>query len=138
MSFVVQAELALPEPDAAQSALLPKAFAGWFKSRGWTPHAHQLALVAAAVEGRHALVIAPTGGGKTLAGFLPSLIDIAESGAEGLHTLYISPLKALAVDVHRNLEQPIAEMGLAITAETRTGDTPQHKRQRQRERRRTS
>src|SRR5208282_2729954 len=44
----------------------------------------------------------------------------------------ISPLKALAVDIHRNLEQPIAEMGLAIRAETRTGDTPQAKRERQR------
>src|SRR3546814_18085348 len=51
-----------------------------------------------------------------------------------LHTLYISPLKALAVDIHRNLTQPIEEMGLAIACETRTGDTPQSKRQRQRRR----
>ena len=49
-----------------------------------------------------------------------------------LHTLYISPLKALAVDVARNLEAPIAEMGLAVTVETRTGDTPAARRQRQR------
>jgi len=131
---MIQAELALPERVVARAGRLPKRFADWFESRGWTPHAHQLALVEAAAQGRHALVIAPTGGGKTLAGFLPSLIDIAEGGAAGLHTLYISPLKALAVDVHRNLETPITEMELPVTAETRTGDTPQHKRQRQRER----
>ena len=50
----------------------------------------------------------------------------------GLHTLYISPLKALAVDIARNLETPVAEMGLPIRIETRTGDTPASKRQRQR------
>lgn len=90
-------------------------------------------MLKAARAGESALLIAPTGGGKTLAGFLPSLVDLAETGApEGLHTLYISPLKALAVDIHRNLDAPIAEMGLAIKSETRTGDTPQSKRQRQR------
>src|ERR1700687_872834 len=52
--------------------------------------------------------------------------------SRGLHTLYISPLKALAVDIARNLETPIAEMGLPIRIETRTGDTPSSKRQRQR------
>ncbi|MBT3400018.1 MAG: DEAD/DEAH box helicase, partial [Rhodospirillaceae bacterium] len=88
----------------------------------------------AAAEGRSALLIAPTGGGKTLAGFLPSLAELIEAdpAPEGLHTLYISPLKALAVDIHRNLEIPIADMKLPIRAETRTGDTPQSKRQRQR------
>ncbi len=52
--------------------------------------------------------------------------------SRGLHTLYISPLKALAVDIARNLETPIAEMGLPIKVETRTGDTPVSRRQRQR------
>jgi ATP-dependent Lhr-like helicase len=113
---------------------LPEPFAGWFARRGWQPHAHQLALLAHARAGRSALLVAPTGGGKTLAGFLPSLIELAERPRGALHTLYVSPLKALAVDVHRNLEIPIAEMSLAITAETRTGDTPQAKRARQRER----
>ena len=81
------------------------------------------------------LLISPTGGGKTLAGFLPSLAEIAGGGrAEGLHTLYISPLKALAVDIARNLEAPTAEMGIPATIETRTGDTPHAKRRRQRER----
>jgi ATP-dependent Lhr-like helicase len=90
---------------------LPPRFAAWFAARGWRPHPHQLAMVDQARQGRSALLIAPTGGGKTLAGFLPSLIALAERPAECLHTLYISPLKALAVDIQRNLEQPIAEMG---------------------------
>lgn len=111
---------------------LPGPFAEWFQGRGWQPHAHQLEMLEAAQDGADALLIAPTGGGKTLAGFLPSLIDVTENGAKGLHTLYVSPLKALAVDVERNLTIPVAEMDLPIRVETRTGDTPQHKRQRQR------
>jgi ATP-dependent helicase Lhr and Lhr-like helicase len=159
--------------------LLPELFTSWFASRGWTPRPHQLELLAKAHGGRSALLIAPTGGGKTLAGFLPSLVElstpylcphagrgrhtegVAGEGASrflpdrktpspgsdlrsspppprprgeeyGLHTLYISPLKALAVDVARNLEIPVAEMHLPIRIETRTGDTPASKRQRQR------
>jgi len=159
--------------------LLPEIFTRWFASRGWTPRPHQLELLAKARAGRSALLIAPTGGGKTLAGFLPSLVElsalylsphagrgrhtegVAGEGASrsfpggnaplprsdlqsslpsprgralgyGLHTLYISPLKALAVDVARNLESPVAEMALPVRIETRTGDTPASKRQRQR------
>ena len=113
---------------------LPAALSNWFAARNWAPHAHQLEMLDAAAAGRSALVIAPTGGGKTLAGFLPSLVELIEAdpAPEGLHTLYVSPLKALAVDIHRNLKIPIAEMKLPIRAETRTGDTPQSKRQRQR------
>ena len=112
--------------------LLPARFAEWFARRGWTPHAHQLALLETARAGHSALLVAPTGGGKTLAGFLPSLVELAEAQAAGLHTLYISPLKALAVDIHRNLALPIAELDLPIRLETRTGDTPYKKRERQR------
>jgi ATP-dependent Lhr-like helicase len=85
-------------------------------------------------QGRHALLVAPTGAGKTLAGFLPSLVDLIETPADGLHTLYVSPLKALAVDVQRNLLTPIAEMDLPIRVETRTGDTPSDRKARQRAR----
>ena len=117
---------------------LPPRFETWFAARGWRPRDHQKALVAAAEAGRSALLVAPTGAGKTLAGFLPSLIDLSDKGGRRnrpggrLHTLYISPLKALAVDVHRNLEIPVEEMKLAIRIETRTGDTSAQKRQRQR------
>ncbi|WP_430650039.1 ligase-associated DNA damage response DEXH box helicase [Bradyrhizobium ivorense] len=196
-------------PEAAD--LLSRRFRDWFASRGWSPREHQLALLAKAREQRSALLIAPTGAGKTLAGFLPTLVELSgeqdrkdshlplkgggrhargrvsaterdgwgpaagteqaadprpnfppfrgkesddrasgeEMAAEkvrpslistgrsvrrtgGLHTLYISPLKALAVDIARNLETPVAEMGLPIRIETRTGDTPVSRRQRQR------
>src|SRR5712691_11116802 len=116
-------------------AVLPEPFARWFAARGWTPREHQLELLAKARAGRSVLLVAPTGGGKTLAGFLPTLVELNErpnNARSGLHTLYISPLKALAVDIARNLEQPVNEMGLAVRIETRTGDTPISKRQRQR------
>jgi ATP-dependent Lhr-like helicase len=114
------------------AAALPKRFSEWFARRGWTPHRHQLEMLAATGLGRSALLIAPTGGGKTLAGFLPSLVALSERAPEGLHTLYLSPLKALAVDIQRNLETPVEELGLPIRIETRTGDTPALRRQRQR------
>ncbi|GLS02748.1 DEAD/DEAH box helicase [Brevundimonas denitrificans] len=115
-------------------------FADWFASRGWSPRRHQLEMIAAAEAGSHALLVAPTGGGKTLAGFLPSLVELAERGprpafgpGSGVHTLYLSPLKALTTDVERNLMTPIREIGLNIHVESRTGDTKQSKKARQRE-----
>src|SRR3569833_2961806 len=142
--------LAVPTDTAD---LLPETFSRRFASRGGTPRAHQLELLSRARQGKSVLLIAPTGGGKTFAGVLPTLVELSEQagrGAEaaksrtlmstgrdikragGLHTLYISPLKALAVDIARNLETPVREMGLPIRLETRTGDTPTSTRQRQR------
>ena len=112
---------------------LPERFVAWFAARGWAPRPHQLAVLTAVEAGQSALLVAPTGGGKTLAGFLPSLIALAEQPRDGLHTLYVSPLKALAVDIARNLTAPVAEMDLAIRIETRTGDTPANRRARQRD-----
>jgi len=139
------------ESDRLASAPLPETFLRWFAGRSWSPREHQLELLAKARDYRSALLIAPTGAGKTLAGFLPTLVELSASSSSvrsaqnnvvstgrgvqrsrGLHTLYISPLKALAVDIARNLETPIAEMGLPIRVETRTGDTPVSRRQRQR------
>ena len=121
-------------------ATLSPLFADWFARRGWSPRRHQLEMIAAAEAGSHALLVAPTGGGKTLAGFLPSLVELAERGprpefgpGSGVHTLYLSPLKALTTDVERNLMTPIREIGLNIHVESRTGDTKQSKKQRQRE-----
>jgi len=140
----------LLSPDRLQTRL-PEPFERWFAARGWAPRAHQLALLEKANGGRSVLLIAPTGAGKTLAGFLPTLTELGfpspqnpardqkltSTGhdlrrGQGLHTLYISPLKALAVDIARNLERPIAEMKLPIKVKTRTGDTPASRRQRQR------
>ena len=111
---------------------LPPILGDWFASRGWQLRRHQLAMLDAARMGKSALLVAPTGAGKTLAGFLPSLVELIEQPTEGLHTLYVSPLKALAVDIQRNLLGPIEEMGLAIRVETRTGDTPSDRKARQR------
>src|SRR5436309_5314807 len=174
-----------PDRDS-QASLLPENFLRWFAGRGWSPREHQLALLAKARDDLSALLIAPTGAGKTLAGFLPTLVELSSparaaplpprSGGEGsgvgglstrshthvarvetpptpdpsppraaraggvettayaaksarsefissgrgvprsrgLHTLYISPLKALAVDIARNLATPVSEMGLAV------------------------
>ena len=113
---------------------LPEPLEQWFTARGWSPRRHQMDMLAAARAGDHALLVAPTGAGKTLAGFLPTLTDLIEQPAEGLHTLYVSPLKALAVDVRRNLLTPIEEMDLPVRVETRTGDTPSDRKARQRAR----
>jgi len=124
----------------AHPSALPNTFSDWFASKGWMPRPHQLSLLERSEEGGSTLLIAPTGAGKTLAGFLPTLVDLQRRGKPvpgsaaakaGIHTLYISPLKALAVDIKRNLETPIEEMNLPVRLETRTGDTPSHRRQRQ-------
>ena len=112
-------------------AALPQKIQTWFASRGWEIHPHQQAMLDRAGEPA-LLLVAPTGGGKTLAGFLPTLRELAEGGHAGLHTFYVSPLKALAADIRRNLESPIAEMGLPIRVEDRTGDTSATRKKRQR------
>ncbi|HVZ15043.1 MAG TPA: DEAD/DEAH box helicase, partial [Bauldia sp.] len=133
----VRTSLPVASRKAAPPALLPKPFAAWFAKKGWTPRRHQLELLAKAEAGRSTLLIAPTGAGKTLAGFLPSLVSLSRRPpatrpeGTGIHTLYISPLKALAVDIARNLEGPVAGIGLDISLETRTGDTSVAKRARQ-------
>ena len=119
-------------------AHLPPELADWFAGRGWQLRRHQREMLLVAAEGRHALLVADTGAGKTLAGFLPTLADFCPTRlqgaepAEGLHTLYVSPLKALAHDVRRNLLLPAAELGLPIRIETRSGDTPSDRKARQR------
>ncbi len=110
---------------------LPQRFHDWFASRGWSAHRHQLDMAARA-DAPSLLLIAPTGGGKTLAGFLPTLSELADGGHDGLHTIYVSPLKALAADIRRNLSTPIEEMGLPIRVEDRTGDTSATQKKRQR------
>ena len=109
---------------------LPEPFSRWFATRGWTLRAHQRAVLESPGD---VLLLAPTGAGKTLAGFLASLVTLAADPRPRLHTLYVSPLKALAADIARNLMRPIADLALPITVETRTGDTPQERRRRQRE-----
>ncbi|MBY5972814.1 ligase-associated DNA damage response DEXH box helicase [Ferrimonas balearica] len=110
---------------------LPPRFRDWFSARGWQIHPHQQDMLARK-DDPALLLIAPTGGGKTLAGFLPTLVELADGGHDGLHTLYISPLKALAADIRRNLSTPVEEMDLPIRIEDRTGDTSYTVKRRQR------
>ena len=117
---------------------LPPELDAWFAGRGWRVRRHQTEMLAASDAGRHALLVADTGAGKTLAGFLPTLAAFCpsrgESPPDGLHTLYVSPLKALAHDVQRNLVTPVEEIGLPLRIETRSGDTPSDRKKRQRAR----
>ncbi|AKM08167.1 ligase-associated DNA damage response DEXH box helicase [Pelagerythrobacter marensis] len=119
-------------------AVVPPEIEAWFAARDWRVRRHQAEMLAAADAGRHAMLVADTGAGKTLAGFLPTLADFCSSRTgedpppAGLHTLYVSPLKALAHDVQRNLMAPIEEIGLPIRVETRSGDTPADRKRRQR------
>ena len=110
---------------------LPAAIEAWFATKNWSPHPHQLDMLARRNDPATVL-IAPTGGGKTLAGFLPSLADLVQEPHQGLHTLYVSPLKALAADIKRNLRAPVEEIGLDIRIEDRTGDTSATQKRRQR------
>ena len=110
---------------------LPPRLSEWFAERGWDLHSHQRAMLDRAAEAA-TLLVAPTGGGKTLAGFLPTLAELGAAPEPGLHTLYVSPLKALTADIRRNLSRPVEGAGLSIRIEDRTGDTGQGQRRRQR------
>ncbi len=110
---------------------IPARMTDWFTAKGWTVHDHQIELFEKSGDPA-TLLIAPTGGGKTMAGFLPTLAELAEGTHQGIHTLYVSPLKALAADIKRNLRTPVEEIGLPIRIEDRTGDTSATQKKRQR------
>jgi ATP-dependent helicase Lhr and Lhr-like helicase len=130
-----QRELQSSRRASSRALALPPPFQDWFAARGWQPRDHQLQLINQVTARRSTLLIAPTGSGKTLAGFLPSLVALSRQGrpkGSGIHTLYVSPLKALAVDVARNLLTPVEQMALPIRVETRSGDTSISRKARQR------
>ena len=103
----------------------------WVASKGWQLFPHQRDMLQSA-DLPAQLLIASTGAGKTLAGFLPTLAELANHPSQGLHTIYVSPLKALTADIKRNLMTPIRDMNLDIKVEDRTGDTSSHIKRRQR------
>ncbi|MGZ3306288.1 MAG: DEAD/DEAH box helicase [Asticcacaulis sp.] len=113
-------------------AIIPEGFTSWFDRQGWRILPHQREMVTRYQSRQSTLLTAPTGCGKTLAGFLGSLIDLTEHGNMGLHTLYISPLKALNYDIERNVTAIVDALELPIRIESRTGDTSAYRRQRQR------
>ena len=123
------------------SALLPLDFhpvlQRWWASRFEEPTAAQLEGWRAIREGHHTLIAAPTGSGKTLAAFLTSLDQLFREGlekglADEVRVIYVSPLKALSADIHKNLAVPRREIHalspVKITAAVRSGDTPQPER----------
>src|SRR5688572_15795411 len=124
------------------SALLPRDFhpvlQHWWASRFAEPTAAQLEGWQSIRQGQHTLISAPTGSGKTLAAFLTALDELFREGIEkgGLpdevRVIYVSPLKALSADIHKNLAVPRREIHAAapvkITAAVRSSDTPQPER----------
>ncbi|GGX71369.1 DNA ligase-associated DEXH box helicase [Litorimonas cladophorae] len=116
-------------------AEVPANIEKWFTDQNWEIRDYQRSMIDAFARKQDTLLIAPTGGGKTLAGFLPSLIDLSEK-TDGtpprLHTLYISPLRALTNDIERNLNTPVSDLNLPITIGVRTGDTKSYQRTKQR------
>src|SRR5512134_515105 len=134
----------MARPPADPLALFHPAVADWFRSSFPEPTAAQVAGWPAIARGASTLVLAPTGSGKTLAAFLVQLerlcfAPVPEKDAR-CRVLYVSPLKALAVDVERNLRAPLAGIAHAAArrGETihlpeiaiRTGDTPADERAR--------
>src|ERR671924_2210793 len=133
----------MPESNVKIATLLPPDFhpvlRQWWESRFAEPTEAQLDGWKAIRRGDDTLIAAPTGSGKTLAAFLTSLDQLLREGLEqgGLpdevRVIYVSPLKALSADIHKNLAEPRREIhalspSVKITAAVRSGDTPQTER----------
>ena len=97
----------------------------WLKKKGWSLYDHQIETLSLIKKGFDVILHAPTGGGNTIGGFMPSIDDFVNNNykSQAFHTLYISPLKALTTDVQRNLLNPINDLKINIKVETRSSDT---------------
>jgi ATP-dependent Lhr-like helicase len=104
----------------------------WFEDQGWTPFDFQTRTWDAFLAGQSGLVHVPTGAGKTYAAFGGPLADLIDTRPRGLHTLYITPLRAVARDITAALARPVADLGVKIRVESRTGDTSSSIRTKQR------
>lgn len=107
----------------------------WFEKKGWKPRDFQKEAWRFYLEGKNGLIHVSTGFGKTYAGILGALAELAvhEEDPSGIHILYISPLRALSADIIRSIQVPIQELDLSFTVEGRTGDTTAAQRTRQRQ-----
>ena len=105
----------------------------WLKKKGWSLYDHQIETLSLIKKGFDVILHAPTGGGKTIGGFMPSIDDFINNNykSQEFHTLYISPLKALTTDVQRNLLNPINDLKINIKVETRTSDTSTYSKDKQ-------
>ncbi len=117
----------MPEPQPASKQA--SAAETWFRARGWAPFDFQRQVWAAMGDGRSGLLHATTGSGKTYAVWLGALARRAEG--KGLQVLWLTPMRALAADTARALQQPLADLAPAWTVGLRTGDTPAAERARQ-------
>lgn len=130
------------DPDASFFDCLAPTTVSWFRGRYGTPTEGQRLCLPDVAAGRSVLLSSPTGSGKTLAGFLGILDRLVREreegrlGPEGIRCLYVSPLRALAYDIRKNLQEPLAGLGLddLVRVGLRTGDTPAAERQKQRRR----
>ncbi len=118
-------------------ALFGSAAKTWFRQSFAVPTPVQASGWTSIASGKHTLMLAPTGSGKTLAAFLWCLDRLARAPVQGTRVVYVSPIKALAYDVERNLRGPLAGLqrlgaGGEIRVDVRTGDTPPRERERQR------
>ncbi|HUR85944.1 MAG TPA: DEAD/DEAH box helicase [Solirubrobacteraceae bacterium] len=100
----------------------------WFQSAFESPTEVQAQAWPAIATGEHTLISAPTGSGKTLAAFLWALDRLSREPAAHTRLVYVSPLKALAYDIDRNLRAPLRGIGADLSVGVRTGDTPQRDR----------
>ncbi len=105
----------------------------WFKSLGWKVAHFQKEAWQAYADGRSGLVNAPTGSGKTYSMLLPILLSTAPKGkgGRGLKAIWITPIRALAKEIHQSAERAIEGLGLEYTVGVRTGDTKSAERQKQ-------
>ena len=105
----------------------------WLKKKGWSLYDHQIETLSLIKKGFDVILHAPTGGGKTIGGFMPSIDDFINNNykSQEFHTLYISPLKALTTDVQRNLLNPINDLNINIKVDTRTSDTSTYNKAKQ-------
>jgi ATP-dependent Lhr-like helicase len=112
-------------------------FTNWFASKGWTPFQFQTETWQAFSEGKHGLLNAPTGSGKTYALWVPIFLEILKLKAEqkrtssSLKAVWITPLRALSIEIKQAAEQLILDLDLDMTIGIRTGDTPQKERAKQ-------
>ena len=109
-------------------AVFSPATRAWFERTFDAPTPPQQLGWPAIASGRHVLIQAPTGSGKTLTAFLYALDRLNEAPGKGLRVLYVSPLKALNYDIERNLRGPLAGLQSEVRVAVRTGDTPQKER----------
>ena len=111
---------------------------GWFESRNWKPFPFQTQTWTAFLQGKHGLLNAPTGSGKTYALWFPIVLDYINKNPNyktkhtpGLKAIWITPLRALSVEIKQAAERVVDDLGLGLTVGIRTGDTTSAERSKQ-------